>query len=290
MTTPGADQRHLVVEIVPGLQEIPSPLAMPRRLVANRYLLWQLSLREFLGAFKGSFLGALWSFVYPLLLLVVYAFIFSKVFRMRWGLEIPEGLGSFALVLFGGFIPFNLFSTVVQRSTGVIVGNTNLVSKVVFPLELLPTSVVLSGLFQAAVATVILLVAEILMLHRIPWTVFLALPVLVDLLLLTGGLAFILAALGVFVRDVASLITIVMQMMFFLTPITYPIEAVPEAYRTIFLLNPLTPIVIDWRNAILTGAPLHWRWIAAEFVFAALVFLLGHYLFHRTQRAFVEVL
>ena len=135
-----ATRRARAVEILPGAPPLPGMGGAVRRLTANGFLLWQLSLREFTGASKGSFLGGLWSWLYPLMLLVVYSLVFSTVFKMRWGLDVPEGFASFALVLFCGFIPYNFLATVVQRSATVIVNNSGLVAKVVMPLELLPAN------------------------------------------------------------------------------------------------------------------------------------------------------
>lgn len=279
-----------ITEITAEPAPVPSLRETLRTLVAHRFLLRQLSLREFLGVYKGSFLGALWSWLYPLILLAVYAFIFSRVFKMRWSLTPKETLGSFALILFCGFIPFNLLSQVLQRSSSIIVQNTNLVSKVVFPLDLLPVSVVVAALLNAGVATIVLLLGELVVMRSVPVEALYLVPLALIVAILALGIAYFLAAMGVFVRDVANLVPVVMQMLFFMTPITYPLEAIPEKYRAFFLLNPLAPIVIDWRNVVLSGHAPHWRWLGVLFVGALVVLFCGHFLFHRTRRAFTEVL
>ena len=286
----GGDGSPASVTITPGAPPLPGVLGAFRRLRANGFLLWQLSLREFLGASKGSFLGGLWTWLYPLMLLVVYALIFSTVFKMRWGLGVPEGIASFAIVLFCGFIPFNYFSTVVQRSATVIVNNSNLVAKVVMPLELLPASLLVAAGFQLAITTVILLVAELVLLRSFSWGMLYALPVLVALVLISAGIGLLLAVLGAFVRDTANLVGVVLQMMFFLTPITYPMSAVPERLQPYFMLNPLTPIVIDWRAALMSGTPPHWSWVGVEILAGAALTVAGYRLLLRSQRAFTEVL
>ncbi len=285
-----AKRRTLAVEILPGAPPLPGLRGAAHRLSSNGFLLWQLSLREFLGASKGSFLGGLWSWLYPLMLLVVYSLIFSVVFKMRWGLGVPEGFASFALVLFCGFIPYNYFATVVQRSATVIVNNSNLVAKVVMPLELLPASLLVAAGFQLAITTVILLAAELLLLRNPSWGMLYALPVLVALVLISAGVGLVLCVLGAFVRDTANLIGVVLQMLFFLTPITYPMSAVPERLQPYFMLNPLTPIVIDWRAALMSGTPPHWDWVAVEIGAGAVLTVIGYRLLLRSQRALTEVL
>jgi lipopolysaccharide transport system permease protein len=287
----GAGQiAETLVEYTPAPVRVPSLLETAKTLVEKRFLLGQLAVRELLGVYKGSFLGAVWSFLYPLLLLVVYAFVFSRVFKMRWSLAPKDTLGSFALILFCGSIPFTFLSQVMQRSTMVVIQHANLVTKVVFPLDLLPASVVTAAMLNGGIATVVLLVAELALWHRVPPQIFYVVPLAITLLILALGLSYILAALGVFVRDVANIVPILTQMLFFLTPITYPLEAVPEKYRVIVLLNPLAPIVIDWRNALLTGQAPHWRWVGALFALGLVTLLVGHFLFHRMRRAFAEVL
>jgi lipopolysaccharide transport system permease protein len=285
-----ATRRARAVEILPGAPPLPGMGGAVRRLTANGFLLWQLSLREFTGASKGSFLGGLWSWLYPLMLLVVYSLVFSTVFKMRWGLGVPEGFASFALVLFCGFIPYNFLATVVQRSATVIVNNSGLVAKVVMPLELLPASLLVAAAIQLAITTLILLVAELVLLRTFSWGMLYALPVLLALVLLSAGFGLLIAVLGAFVRDTANLVGVVLQMLFFLTPITYPMSAVPERLQRYFMLNPLTPIVIDWRGALMSGVPPHWDWVAIEIAAGAVLTVIGYRLLLRSQRAFTEVL
>lgn len=279
-----------VLEIRPDQVDVPSLARFFRTLSEHRYLVWQLAVREFLGPFRGSVLGALWAWVYPMVLLTVYAFVFSFVFRMRWGGESTGGFSGYALVLFASFIPFNLLSAVLQRSSSVVVSQGNLVSKVVFPLEVLPVSVVLAALLQLAVTTAILLVAAPLLVGASPLWLGLALPVLLFHLLLTAGLAFFLSSLAVFVRDIGNLVGIALQVLFFLTPITYPESAFPARFRWVVDLNPLATVVRLWREAILFGKAPDLASSAVLGAVAVATFAGGYWWFHRTRKAFIEVL
>jgi lipopolysaccharide transport system permease protein len=286
MRTPEAD----VLEIVPNQIDVPSLGRFWRTLADNRYLLWQLAVREFLGPFRGSVLGALWAWIYPMVLLMVYAFVFSFVFKMRWGGQATGGFSGYALVLFASFIPFNFLSAVLQRSTSIVVSHGNLVSKVVFPLEILPVSVVVSALLQMAVTTAILLVAAPILIGCSPFGFALAVPVLVLHVFFTTGLAFFLSSLAVFVRDIGNLVGISLQVLFFLTPITYPESAFPARFRWVVDLNPLATVVRLWREAILFGKAPDWTSLGGFAVVAVVVFAVGYWWFHRTRKAFIEVL
>ncbi len=267
------------------------PVAGHRTDSARRlFLLWQLSVREFIGPYKGTFLGAAWTIFYPFLLLFVYAFVFSAVFKMRWGIGSEQGFGSYALILFCGFIPYTFFNMAVQRSSNIILSNVSLVSKVVFPLELLPASVILAALYNALISTAIVLVARTVLLHGFYFDLLAFFPALASLILLTVGICYFVASFSVFVRDFASVITILLQVLFFMTPITYPEEAVPARYRFLLSFNPLTPIVREWRRALLTGLTPRLSSVLFSVGTSAAVCFLGVAWFVKTRRAFVEVL
>ncbi len=215
-----------------------NPLALARNLWTHRDLVRQFTGREIAGRYKGSFFGLFWSFFHPLVLLLTYTFVFGLVFRARWGERGSSSLGEFSLVLFSGLIAFNIFSESVNRSAGLIPTVPNYVKKVVFPLEILPVSVLGSALFHALVSLAILLGASLAFGPGLQWTLILLPVVALPLLFLTLGLSWFLAALGVYVRDVHYTVTLAVQVFFFLTPIFYPLEAVPEGFRRLVGLNP----------------------------------------------------
>jgi len=278
------------VEIVPGRGEIPTLRRFAGTLYDNRYLLWQLAVREFLGPFRGSVLGALWAWIYPMVLLFVYAFVFSFVFRMRWGGNVSESFLAYGLVLFASFIPFSFLSTALNRSSSLIVSHAGLVSKVVFPLEILPVSVLLSCFLQLAATTSILVVAAPLALGAPLSGLLRAMPVLALHLLFTAGLTFFLSSLAVFVRDIGNVVGIALQILFFLTPITYPETAFPQRFRWVLDLNPLALVVRLWRDALVFGRGPSLPALTTLAAMAVVSFALGYWWFYRTRKAFVEVL
>jgi lipopolysaccharide transport system permease protein len=251
----------------------------------------QLVRREVLARYRGSVFGVLWSFLTPLLLLAIYTFVFGVVFQARWpGLRTEGGLGEFALVLFCGLIVLNLFAECVSRAPGLVVGSPTYVKRVVFPLEVLPVVTLGSALVTAGASLAVLLAVRVAVEGALPWTVLLAPLVLAPVLLLTLGAAWFLASLGVFVRDVNYLVLLLVQVLVFVTPIFYPLEAVPEGLRPVLALNPLHPVVDDLRRVVLWGRLPDWPRLALSFAVGGAATMLGHAWFMRTRRAFADVI
>ena len=165
----------------------------------HRQLIIQLTKRDVIGRYRGSVMGLAWSFFNPLLMLAIYTFVFSVVFKARWGVG-GEGKVNFAIILFVGLIVYGLFAECINRAPSLIVSNVNYVKKVVFPLEILPSVAIGSALFHASISLVVLLAAQLLINQRLPWTVVVFPIILLPLLLVTVGLAWLLSALGVFVE------------------------------------------------------------------------------------------
>lgn len=255
----------------------------------NRPLVLQMAKREIVGRYRGSFLGLLWSFVNPVLMLAVYTFVFSIVFQARWG----SGGGDqfeFALVLFAGLIVFNLFSECVTRAPGLILANANYVKKVIFPLEILPWVSLGSALFHAGINLVVLLIFLIAVGHSISATILLLPVVVIPLLLLTMGLSWLLASIGVFVRDVGQFISMVVTVLMFMSPIFYPASALPESVRGWLFLNPLTFIIEQMRDVLIWGKMPDWIGLATYSGFALAVAWAGLWWFERTRKGFADVL
>jgi len=266
-----------------------SPVALGRDLWRHRELIRQFTRREVEGRYRGSLLGVFWSFVHPLALLLIYTFVFGIVFRARWPDARTRGLLEFALVLFGGIVVFGIFSECVNRAAGIIVAVPNYVRKVVFPLEVLPVSVLGSALFHALVSLAILLVAELIHSGRIHPTVVLLPLALLPLVLLSLGLTWFLASLGVFLRDIGYAVPLAVQVLFFVTPVLYPLENVPEPFRTFVRLNPLTAAVENFRRLVFRGTLPDWGELAAWTALTGLVTLLGYAWFMKTKRGFADV-
>ena len=265
-------------------------LAIPRIIIRNRSLLWQMTKRNIEVRYKGSALGLVWSFVQPLLMLVVYTFVFSVVFKARWGVDTSGGKGAFAVIMFSGLAMYNLFSESVNMCCGCIVGNQNLVKKVIFPLEILPLAQSFSTFILGLAWFILLFFGAVFILGKISLTMLLLPVVLIPFMLFTMGISYFVAALGVYVRGTQYVIGVILQILFFVTPIFYPIEAVPERFRVWLQMNPLTVMIEQGRNVFLYGRLPDWGYLglAALASLAALQF--GYFFFLRTKKGFADVL
>jgi len=267
-----------------------SPLALASDVWRLRNLVWQLTRREIEGRYRGSFLGTFWSFLSPLMLLAIYAFVGGVVLRLRWPDSPAGGLGEFALMLFAGLVAYNVFSECFSRAPGLIVAVPSYVKKVVFPLEVLPLSVLGSALFHGLVSLTALLVFTAVRRGGLPWTVLLLPLAVVPLALLSLGLSWFLASIGVFFRDLGYAAPLLLQVAFFATPIMYPVEIVPAQFRVLVRFNPLAWTVETLRNLIFRGVPPHLWGLAAWTAASAALMLLGYAWFMKTRKGFADVM
>jgi lipopolysaccharide transport system permease protein len=267
-----------------------NPLKISSHLWKYRDLIRQLTWREIVGRYKGSFIGLGWSLIQPLLMLCVYTFVFSVIFKARWGIETDEGRLGFALALFIGLITFGIFSEVVNSTPSLMVTNVNYVKKVVFPLEILPFVRLLSALINALFSLAVLLVG-ILYAHRfINWTVILLPLVWLPMMMFSLGFGYFLASLGVFIRDVGATIGILTTMLFFMTPIFYPISAVPGKLRIFLRINPIAIFVEDARRVALWGLMPDWPWFFSGLALSVIVLVFGFVWFIKSKKAFADVM
>lgn len=267
-----------------------SLLALGKSLWRNRQLIAQMIKREVVGRYKGSALGLVWSFLTPVFMLAVYTFVFSVVFKARWGVGGEESKTQFAVVLFVGMIVHGLFAEVLNRAPGLILGNVNYVKKVVFPLEILPVISMGAALFHSLVSLGVLLVAFVIFNGYLHWTAVLAPLVLLPLVILTLGLAWMLASLGVFLRDVGQTIGIITMAMLFLAPVFYPITALPEEMRPWIMANPLTFIIEQAREVLIWGRLPNWLGLGIYTLAATAVAWAGYAWFQKTRKGFADVL
>ena len=267
-----------------------SPIHMVKTLWSNRRLLDQLARRDVAGRYKGAAIGVAWSFLTPLLMLCVYTFVFSVVFQARWGGELSEGRVQFALIMFVGILVHTLFSEVVNRAPGLILSNPNYVKKVVFPLEVLPVMAMASAIFHACISVLILLLALLVLNGRMEWTSIFLPIVLAPLVVLTVGVAWFLAALGVYLRDVGQITSIMTMVMLFLAPVFYPITALPEQYRWIVMANPLTFIIEQARETLIWGRSPDFAGLGLYLLVAVVVAWGGFFWFQKTRKGFADVL
>ncbi len=257
----------------------------------NRQLIGQLTRREVASRYRGSVLGIAWSFFTPVFMLAVYTFVFSEIFKSRWG---GEGNNNnrmqFALILFVGMVVLNLFNEIVNRAPGLVIANVNYVKKVIFPLEILPVVATASACFNALISMAVLLAAFAASNWYLNWTAILIFPVLLPLVILTLGLAWFLAALGVFLRDVGQTIIIVTMMLMFLSPIFYPLDAVPARFRIYVQANPLTFIIGQARDVLIWGVTPDWVGLGEYFLCACMIAFAGYAWFQQMRRGFADVL
>lgn len=266
-----------------------NPTEMVGSLWRNRELIATLTKREVLGRYRGSALGLLWSFFNPLLMLVIYTFVFSAVFKARWNVE-SDSKTEFALVLFAGLIIFNIFGECISRAPSLIVNHPNYVKKVVFPIEVLPIVVLLSALFHGFISLGVWLIAHFIFFGS-PHATALYLPLIISpFLLLTIGLSWGLASIGVFLRDVSQVIGTLITVLMFMTPIFYPATALPEKFRQWIYLNPLTPIIEQSRDVLYWGKQPDPMLIGSYTLVAFVVAWLGFTWFQKTRRGFADVL
>jgi lipopolysaccharide transport system permease protein len=267
---------------------LPSPLEPFAAAWRERRLISRLARREIEARYRGSLLGIAWSVITPLLMLAVYTFAFSVVFRARWG-ERGEGRAEFALILFAGLVTFGLFSECVNRAPGLVLENVSYVKKVVFPLESLAWVALAGALFNTAIG-VLLLLAGLALAGVPPRATSLLLPLLLlPPSLLALGLTWFLCSIGVFVRDVRQVVPIATTSLLFLSPVFFPASAVPEPYRALLLANPLAPAIEATRGALVFGRPPDWPSFGLSLALSALACWLGFTWFANTRRGFADV-
>jgi lipopolysaccharide transport system permease protein len=260
-----------------------------RDFYAHRELLRQFAWREVEARYRGSYLGLVWALITPLLMLAVYTLVFSTIFQARWHADVVPQRGEFALTLFAGLIAFNVFAECVARAPTLVVAQPNYVKNVVFPVQILPVSACGAALFHGAVNVAILLVASVLVLGSISHTLWLLPVAALPLVALCLGLGWFLASLGAYVRDTTYAASMATQVLFFLTPVFYRRDAVPEPLQTILGANPLSHIVEDFRRTLIWGQPPDWTAWGVAMAICGLLFVLGYAWFMITRTGFADV-
>lgn len=266
-----------------------SPQEMFTSLWRNWELIRSSVKRDVLGRYRGSVLGLLWSFFNPLLMLAVYTFVFSQVFKARWSAD-STSKTEFALVLFAGLIVFNLFSECVNRAPGLVLSNQSYVKKVVFPLEILPIVGLLSALYHTIVSLGVWFAAYLLF-FGVPHITALYLPlIIIPFCFFIIGLSWALASLGVFLRDVSQFIGVLTTVLMFMSPIFYPAAALPESYRHLIYLNPLTSVIEQTREVLFWGRAPDFLFLGIWWIEALVIAWLGFVWFQSTRKGFADVL
>jgi lipopolysaccharide transport system permease protein len=259
----------------------------------HRILIWRLSRREIETRFRGSLLGLFWAVVLPLVMLGVFSLVFGSVFGTRWlppGGHAGTGEYSYPMILFSGLIVFGMMSEPINRAPSLVLENVSYVKKVVFPIDILPMVALLNAAITATISFVVFLVVLIFNYGPPPITIV-ALPiVLLPLALMTLGITYFFASLGVFLRDLVHVTGPLTSAMMFLSPLLYPLERLPEEFRPWLYLNPLTIGMNQTREVIFWGHLPHLSEWIAYFLASLVVVTAGGCWFTRTQKAFADVI
>lgn len=255
-------------------------------------LLRTLVRRDLEARYKGSIIGNLWPLVNQLSQLLIYTYVFSVVLKVRLSLKsLPENNFTFGLWLFAGLLPWIAFSNGLLQSANSVVGQPNLVKKVVFPLGLLPLVSIFSAFIESSLGLMVLIFFVALTSHTLHPTLALLPLVWLPQILLTAGLGYLAAGFTVFLRDIPQTLAVGLNVWMYLTPIIYPASAVPkEFYTFVFWLNPMTAIVEVYRDLVLNGEVKHWGEWGVSSVVALIIFCLGVWCYRRLRPAFADVL
>ena len=255
----------------------------------NRALILSLTRREIAGRYRGSFLGLLWSIFNPVFMLLVYTIVFGNILKARWS-TVGGSQAEFSLILFVGLMIFNLFADCINRAPVLVVANTNYVKKVVFPLEILALVCVCAALFNMIISFFVWLVFYCVAIGVPSPSVLLFPLVVMPLLLLTTGCIWILMSLGVYLKDVTQVVPIITSTMMFLSPIFYPLSALPQKYWFWLYLNPITFVVEQARAVLFWGKQPEYMQMLFYTLFSLGIAWLGFAWFQKTRKGFADVL
>jgi len=256
----------------------------------NRRLIYEMTKREVKKRYRGSFLGMAWSFIHPLLMLVVYTFVFSVVFRARWGGSENENRIDFAIALFAGLIVFGIFSEALNQSPGLIINNVNYVKRVIFPLEILSWVSIGSILFNSLVSLGILLFVQLAFKGFFPATIFFLPLTLLPVVLLGLGVSWFFSALGVYIRDINQVLGVFTTILMFISAVFFPLSALPEAYQRWLKLNPIAMIIEECRKVLVYGENPDWVITGILLFLGFLTAYFGFWWFQKTRKGFADVL
>lgn len=267
-------------------------LPLNQKWLANYDLLRTLVRRDLEARYKGSILGNLWPLVNQLSQLLIYTYVFSIVLNVKLSLKgLPANDAMFGLWLFAGLLPWMAFTNGLTQSASSVLGQPNLVKKVVFPLTLLPLVPILSAFIESAFGLMALIVLVAISSQTLHSTLALLPLVWLPQLLLTFGLGYLAAGFTVFLRDIPQTLGVLLNLLFYLTPIVYPASVIPEQWRDfVFWLNPLAAIAEVYRDLVLVGEVHHWgEWGVASAI-ALVVFWVGLSCYQRLRPGFADVL
>jgi len=255
----------------------------------NRQLIFQMAKRDILSQYRGSVLGLAWSFIIPLILLSIYSFVFSTIFKARWDTG-GDSKTEFALVLFIGMIVHGFFTENFSRAPLLILNNVSYVKKVIFPLEVLPLISMCVISFQTLISMVVWMAFYFIVNWSINWTVVFVPIIMLPLMLIAIGVSWFVASLGVYFRDISQLTGTITTILLFLSPIFYPASMLPESFQTLIYLNPLTFFIEQLRDVFMWGELPNWYGLVISYFAGIVVAWSGFYWFQKTRVGFSDVL
>lgn len=249
----------------------------------------ELALRDIQGRYRGASFGLLWSLLGPLLMLVIYTVAFGEILGARWN-QVSGDTAAFGMVLFVGILTHAFFAECLTRAPRLMVENTNYVKRVVFPLHVLPWSVVLAALFHMVMNLAVFAALNLAVFGKFSPYIFLAPLVMLPLVLATLAVSLVVASLGVYLRDIGQATPVVATAMLFLSSAIVPVDALPPRYQTIFHLNPLTFFIDQMRDVALWGRPPDWAGLAIATLVGMLALALADAWFRAAGKGFADVL
>jgi lipopolysaccharide transport system permease protein len=256
--------------------------------IDNRKLIWRLVKRDLQARYRGSMLGMAWTVLTPLFLLLVFTFVFSVVFQSRWNVEVT-GKGQFALILFCGLIIYQMFADCANRAPTLLLENVAYIKKVVFPLDTLAWVSVGGALVNFLISYVLLLIGQLVLIGTLHWTMIFLPLVLLPLMLFVVGSVWLLSSVGMYIRDLKQLVGVVVTMLMFLSPIFYPIQAIPEGFRIFIYLNPLAFMMEQLRAITLFGNVPNIPGLALITGLMLAFFLFSGWWFNKVKKGFADV-
>lgn len=259
-------------------------------IVAHRQLIYQMTKREITSRYRGSALGMLWSFINPLLMLIVYTFVFSVVFKAKWAGTVEESKSQFAIILFAGMIIHAFYCEVLNLSTSNIVGNSNYVKKVVFPLEILTLVTTLAALFNMFVSISVLLLISLILGDQLHWTILLTPLILLPIFILALGSGWLISALGVYIRDIGQFMGVLTSLLLFLSPVFFSINSLPLEFQKIINLNPLTFIIESFRDVFIFGKIPSFSGLLIYTIVSIIFSVFSYIIFNKLRKGFADVL
>jgi len=272
-----------------GISDSLNPTGISTSLIKHQSLILQLAKREVSSRYRGSVMGFFWTLLNPLLMLTIYTLIFGYVFKARWG-EMNLGDGGFALTLFCGLIVHGMFAECINRAPVLITSNVNYVKKVIFPIEILPWVVIYAALFHTLMSLVVLSVFSILVNGSVPLTLLWLPVVFLPYILFLVGCLWLFSALGVFLPDIRQLMGLLTTALLFLSPVFYPISALPKSMQGLIYLNPLTLIIEQTREIFLWGNTPDFKLLFLYSLVAMTIAVIGFVWFQKSRRGFADVL